>query len=177
MNNFRQHSGADMKRTFLALAGAGALTLAGCTTADMQMLNAALEQTAYEMQQTNQGYYNNGYNNPYTNAYNNANPYAPRINNTIGNTWVGYNQCNYTGTRYSCDTTGDGYADMYGNSQDGTYSSSHLRVNGYGEAYTRGSNGQWVRNPAYDDPPPNTRPERNNGHHNGHYNGGYNPKQ
>lgn len=161
-----------MKLKTLAIAGVGALILTACTTAELEMLNAALEQTAYDMHQTNQQMYrNNGYNNPYTNAYNNANPYAPRINNTIASTWVGYNGCQHTGRTYMCDTNGDGYADMNGDASTGSYSSSHLRVNEYGEAYTRGPNGQWVRAPAYD------RQPRNTGHYNGHYNGGYNQKQ
>lgn len=132
------------------------LTLSACTSQDLAMFAEAMEQAAYESQ------YNNSYYAPY------GNPYSTP--NTGYGSWVGYNQCQYTGSFYTCDTDGNGYADMYGDTSDGSYASSHLRVNDRGEAFTYDSNsGEWVRNRAYDGP------RKDHDHHKGdhHYNGGH----
>lgn len=131
------------------------LSLSACSSQDLALFADAMEQAAYESQ------YNNYYS-PYGNQY--ATP------STGVGSWVGYNQCQHTGSFYTCDTDGNGYADMYGDTSDGSYSSSHLRVNGRGEAYTYDSNrGEWVRNRAYDGP------RKDYDHYKGdrHYNGGH----
>ena len=114
---------------------AGSL-LAGCTTAELAAFNDALTAASYQN--------NYGYNSPYSAGT---------------GTWVGYNQCAHTGSFYHCDTNGDGWVDSFGNTNDGSYTSSHLKVNGKGEGFTRGKNGEWVRNPAYD------TSERSDHHH------------
>ncbi len=110
-----------------ALLAAGSL-LAGCTSAELAAFNDAMAATAYQ----------NNYNAPYS-------AYGPPSGN-----WVGHNQCRHTGSFYQCDTNGDGWVDSFGDAEDGSYTSTHLKVNGKGEGFTRGSNGEWVRNPAYD---------------------------
>tara|TARA_Y100000052_G_scaffold13882_1_gene13497 strand:+ start:158359 stop:158787 length:429 start_codon:yes stop_codon:yes gene_type:complete len=123
-----------MKPIHAICLATGALSLGACTTADLNAFAEGMAQAQY-----NSPLYGNTYS-PYgTNRYGN--------NNTL---WVGYNQCRHTGSFYQCDTNGDGYSDSYGNTDDGSYSSSHLRVNGRGEGFTRGENGEWVRNRAYD---------------------------
>ncbi len=143
-----------MRRGILAAAGAGCLLLGGCTTADLEAISAGLAQASYDMQ-TSYAPYGGP---PAGTVYS---PYTPYTFQTYGGwpsgmsygTWVGYGQCQNTGSFYQCDTTGDGYADMYGNTDDGSYASSSLRVNGRGEAYTWGSDcGCWERNRAYDGP-------------------------
>ncbi|WP_293611510.1 hypothetical protein [Ponticaulis sp.] len=164
-----------MKFKLLAGLTAGTLLVSGCTTAEMQMMNAALAQTAYDMQYQNQQMAQNNFGSGYVgyNGFGHSNQHPTPIARSIGNNYVGYNACRHTGRTYACDTTGNGYADMNGNAQTGEYSSTHLRINGYGEAFTRGSNGQWVRNPAYDRA--NSSGGRydhggyNNGHNGGHY--------
>lgn len=110
-----------------------ALSLGACSTADLNAFAEGMAQAQY-----NSPYYGNTYS-----------PYG--TNSSVRNSlWVGYNQCRYTGNFYQCDTNGDGYSDISGNSDNGSFSSSHLRVNGRGEGFTRGENGEWVRNRAYD---------------------------
>ena len=148
-------------RTLLATA-AGGLTLSACTTEDLMAFNAAMEQANYDMQY---GAYGSPYNTyPTTSAYNSypyGGFYSPNTFSTYGGwptglsygNWVGVLSCRHSGSFYSCDTDGNGYADMFGNADDGSYSSSSLRVNGRGEAFTWGSDcGCWERNRAYDGP-------------------------
>ncbi|MEQ8557322.1 MAG: hypothetical protein RIB03_03305 [Henriciella sp.] len=144
-------------------AGTGAIALsvlAGCTTAELEAISAGLSQGMAEAA------YTSSYNNtsaPYgPSAYGYSGPYwSPNTFSSYGGwpssysygDWVGYGQCRNTGSFYTCDTNGDGYADMYGNTDDGSYASSSLRVNGRGEAFTWGSDcGCWERNRAYDGP-------------------------
>lgn len=115
---------------------AGAL-LASCTTAEIEAISAGLSQGLAEA----------SYNAPYGSSYA---PYGSSYGST-NSQWVGYNQCSYVGSFYRCDTNNDGYVDMYGDTEDGSYASSSLRVNGRGEAFTWGENG-WERNRAYDGP-------------------------
>ena len=122
------------------LAGFIGLSLAGCTTAELEAISAGLSQGLAEASYSQPyatSYYGNGYAaSPYTVAY---------------DQWVGYDDCAHIGSFYKCDTNGDGYADMFGDTEDGSYTSSSLKVNGRGEAYTWGENG-WERNRAYDGP-------------------------
>lgn len=128
-------------KLLLTLLPAG-LSLSGCTTEELAMFADAMEQAAYESQY-------NTYYSPYGATY--GTPYGAGYGGY--GSWVGYNQCRYTGSFYTCDTDANGYADMYGDTDDGSYASSNLRVNGRGEAYTWDSNrGEWKRNPAYDSP-------------------------
>ena len=56
-----------------------------------------------------------------------------------------------SGSLYRCDTNGDGYADMFGNTDDGSMTSSSLKVNGRGEGFTWDTSCScWARNRAYD---------------------------
>ncbi len=114
-----------LKLSTLVVAGS---LLAGCTTTELAAFSDAMATVAYQ----------NSYNSPYS-------TYGAR-----SGTWVGYNQCLHTGTFYQCDTNNDGWADSFGDAKDGSYTSSHLKVNGKGEGFTRGKNGEWVRNRAYD---------------------------
>lgn len=142
-------------------AGLACIISASCTTAELEAVSAGLSQ----------GFAEASYNNPYGSGSYYGPGYTPSPYNISGsywspNTfgsyggwpsgisygqWVGYNQCSYVGSFYTCDTNHDGYADMYGNTEDGSYASSSLRVNGRGEAYTWGEDG-WERNRAYDGP-------------------------
>lgn len=136
-----------MKKLLLLALGASTLTLSACTSEDLAAFSEGLAQASYDMQ----------YNNPTMGYYG-----SPYVQNS--GTWVGYNQCQHTGTFYTCDTNGDGWADMYGDSADGSYASSSLRVNGRGEAFTwNSSEGEWERNRAYDGPR-----RDDDHHHHGH---------
>lgn len=133
-----------MKRWMLAGLG---LLLSGCTAADWEAVSRGLAAGLADAQYQQQYY---GYN-----------PYNPTGFRTYSGwpsgysygQYVGYYQCRRTGSFYACDSNGDGYIDMYGNLDTGSYSSSNLRVNGRGEAFTWESGcGCWVRNRAYDGP-------------------------
>ena len=143
---------AARKFSIIALAGLG---LAACTTAELEAISAGLAQglseASYEMAQ--QPY---GYASPYSGSL-----YSPSTFSTYGGwpsaysygQYVGPFGCSHTGSFYTCDSNGDGYADMYGNTDDGSYSSSHLRVNGRGEAYTWDSECScWGRERSLDGP-------------------------
>lgn len=119
-----------MKMMKLAGLAVTATSLAGCTTADLEAFSEAMASVPYQSPY--------GYNTPFQS-------YGKGMGN-----WVGYNQCRHSGTFYLCDTNGDGLADSFGDAGDGSYTSSHLKVNGKGEGFTRGENGEWVRNRAYD---------------------------
>ncbi|WP_146739653.1 hypothetical protein [Hyphomonas pacifica] len=148
-----------MRRTLIAgmiAAGAG-LGLTGCTAADLDAFSAAMAEASYDTT------YNNAYA-PYGTAYS-PYGYTPSPYNVNG-TWTGYNECVSTGSFYQCDTNGDGYADMFGDTSNGTMTSSSLKINGRGEAYTWGSDcACWERNRAYDGP----RTDDDHHHHHGHY--------
>ena len=151
----------------LVAVSAGITVLAGCTTADMEAISAGLAEASYNTQYTSYGAYGSpAYAAP---VYS---PYTPYSFQTYGGwptgasygTWVGYSQCQNIGTFYQCDTNGDGYVDSYGDTADGSYASSHLRVNGRGQAFTWGSDcACWERNRAYDGPRDDTD------HHHHHY--------
>lgn len=138
-----------MKKTLVATLAFGTLGLSACSTTDLNAFAEGMAQAQY-----NSPYGYNSYGG-YGSLYGRSNPYAN------GNMWVGYNQCRYIGSLYQCDTNGDGYIDMSGDSDDGSFSGSHLRVNGKGEGFTRGENGEWERNRAYDT-------SRRDDHHHGH---------
>ena len=136
----------------LALAG-------GCTTAELQAISAGLGEgmanAAYTASYNGPASYGGG-GYGYTSAYWTPSTFSSWSgwpgSYSYGD-WVGYNQCRSTGSFYTCDSNGDGYADMYGNTDDGSYASSSLRVNGRGEAFTWGSEcACWERNRAYDGP-------------------------
>ena len=133
-----------MKKTLVATLAVAALGLGACSTADLNAFAEGMAQASY--------------NSPY--GYNSYGGYGAYGNN-YSNMWVGYNQCRHIGSLYQCDTNGDGYIDMSGDSDDGSFSGSHLRVNGKGEGFTRGENGEWERNRAYDT-------SRRDDHHHGH---------
>lgn len=120
---------------------AAGLCLPACTAADLEAFSYALADASYEMQQTSYpygSYSGSAYQSPYQ----------------IGGTSdlrTGYNQCVTSGSLYRCDTNGDGYADMFGNTEDGSMTSSSLKVNGRGEGFTWDTSCScWQRNRAYD---------------------------
>jgi len=126
-----------MNRLRLTLIAGAGLLASACTTAELEAISAGLAQGLAEASyETSQPY---GYANPYSGAYYNPGGFASYSGwpspYTYGE-YVGRFGCSHTGTFYTCDSDGDGYADMYGNTSDGSYSSSVLRVNGRGEAYT-----------------------------------------
>ena len=117
-------------KTHWITACALTVALAGCTSDDLAAFSEGLAEASY-----NAPYYP-----PAATSYS---PYAPYAFSTYSG-WpsaYAYGQylgpwgCSNTGAFYTCDSDGDGYADMYGNTDDGSYSSSSLRVNGRGEAY------------------------------------------
>ncbi|WP_147372892.1 hypothetical protein [Henriciella mobilis] len=136
--------------------GAVALgALGGCTTAELEAISAGLSAGMADAAYTS-SQYGYGAQPAYGGRYWSPNTFGSYggwpANYSYGD-WVGYNQCRNTGSFYTCDSNGDGYADMYGNTDDGSYASSSLRVNGRGEAFTWGSDcGCWERNRAYDGP-------------------------
>ncbi len=109
---------------------------------------------------------------PYTASYNGAASYSPTAGyegtfwspQTFGSYsgWpashgygddVGINQCSHSGSLYTCDTNGDGLADVYGDTEDGSYASPTLRVNAKGKAFTwDNACACWQRSPANDGP-------------------------
>lgn len=119
-------------KPLIVIAAAG-MILTACTTAELEAISAGLAQGLAEASyETSQPY-------GYTGAYYNPTgfgSYSGWPSSYTYGQYVGRFGCSNTGTFYTCDSDGDGYADMYGNTSDGSYSSSHLRVNGRGEAYT-----------------------------------------
>ncbi len=125
--------------------------LVGCTAEELEAISAGLAQGLAEAANENSYNQRNYYGNPYRpGGFANYGGWPSYY--SYGD-YVGYYGCRSTGTFYTCDSDGDGYADMYGNTADGSYASSNLRVNGRGEAFTWDSGcGCWVRNRAYDGP-------------------------
>ena len=154
-------SGKLVRLKLAAAVSAVSLMTTGCTTAELEAISAGLSQglaeASYNNPYGNSAYYGSGYTpSPYnmSGGYwtpNTFGSYGGWPSGTSYGQWVGYNGCSYIGSYYTCDTNGDGYADMYGDTDDGSYASSSLRVNGRGEAFTWGENG-WERNRAYDGP-------------------------
>ena len=142
-----------MKRTLAGLIVAAATGLAGCTTAELEAFSYALSEASYDMQQSQYGsYYGPAYQSPYQ--------YQP--SNDLR---TGYNQCVNSGSLYRCDTNGDGYADMFGNTEDGSMTSASLKVNGRGEGFTWDTTCScWQRNRAYD----TGRRDDHDGYHGSH---------
>ena len=124
-------------RPLFGTVGIAGVLLSSCTTADLEAISAGLAQGLAEASyETNQSYTTY---NPYTGSYYNPSGFASYSGwptSYAYGQYVGAYVCTHTGTFYTCDSDGDGYADMYGNRSDGSYSSSHLRVNGNGEAFT-----------------------------------------
>lgn len=135
-------------RSVSLFIGLGAIGLTACTTAELEAISAGLAQGLAEASYEASTY------NAYTGAYYAPNGFASYSgwpSSYAYGDYVGAYQCSHIGSFYTCDSDGDGYADMYGNTSDGSYASSHLRVNGMGEAFTWDSEcGCWVRNRAYD---------------------------
>lgn len=137
------------------LSVTAALGLSACDAETMQAFSEGLAQASY---QNSYGYGYNGYGSAYNSPYGGYRPnnfgtgYWPVPNYSYGS-WVGYGQCRNTGTFYTCDSNGDGYADMWGDTSDGSYSSQYSRVNGRGEGF-RWDNGCscWVRDRSLDGP-------------------------
>ena len=121
----------------LAAVAIAACAIGACTSAELEAISAGLSAGLADAA------YDTGHA-PYGSGYNSAARYGG---------WIGYNQCQNTGSHYLCDSNGDGYADMFGNTDDGSFSSSTLKVNGRGEAFTWGTDcACWQRNRAYDGP-------------------------
>ena len=135
------------KRPFIITMLAG-LILTACSTADLNALGEGLARGLAEANEeiARSNYYSGPYYNP--NGFSSYSGW--RGGNSYGD-YVGFYQCKSTGSFYICDSNGDGYADMYGDTSTGSYASSNLRVNGRGEAFTWGRNcACWERNRAYD---------------------------
>ena len=140
---------------FLAVAA----LLAGCASSDMDAVPKRYSQATA--------------NAAYTAGYNGAASYSAGAHGYSGAYWspqtfgnyagwpadyrygedVGENACRQSGTLYTCDTNGDGMADIYGDTADGSFASPTLRVTGRGKAFAWGSDcACWRRAPAYDGP-------------------------
>nr|GGI01883.1 hypothetical protein GCM10011355_33570 [Aquisalinus luteolus] len=127
----------------------------------MQAFSEGLAQASYESSYGYNGYsgYGAGYGTGYTpSPYSLYRPnnfgtgYWPVPNYSYGS-WVGAYQCRNTGTFYTCDSNGDGYADMWGDTSDGSYSSQYSRVNGRGEGFVwDNSCSCWERDRSLDGP-------------------------
>lgn len=149
MTDSERANGEAELRTPVIAAVAG-LGLAACTTTELEAISAGLAQglaeASYETSQTM------AYSGPYYSPYG-FSSYSGWPGTYSYGDYVGYYACSHTGSFYTCDSDGDGFADMYGNSSDGSYSSSHLRVNGRGEAYAWDSEcGCWARERSLDGP-------------------------
>lgn len=140
------------KVTTLGASGLLAVLASACTTAELEAISAGLAQGLAEASYETSTY--TAYSGGYAGAY-----YAPTGFATYSGwptsysygQYVGSFGCTHTGSFYTCDSDGDGFADMYGNTSDGSFASSHLRVNGMGEAFTWDTDcGCWSRNRAYD---------------------------
>ena len=137
----------------LLLSVTAAVGLTACDAETMQAFSEGLAQASY---QNSYGYngYGSAYNSPYGGyqPYNFGTGYWPVPSYSYGS-WVGYNQCRNTGTFYTCDSNGDGYADMWGDTSDGSYSSQYSRVNGRGEGFSWDNGCScWVRDRSLDGP-------------------------
>lgn len=150
----------ELKVAGMSLALSGLLATGSCTTAELEAISAGLGEgmanAAYTANYNGPASYAPagayGYSGPYWTPTTFSSWSGWRGTYNYGD-WVGYHGCRYTGSFYTCDSNGDGYADMYGDTDDGSYASSSLRVNGRGEAFTWGSDcGCWERNRAYDGP-------------------------
>ncbi len=129
-------------------------SLAACTTAELEAVSAGLAQGFAEASyETSQAY---AYQSPYSGPYYSPtgfSAYSGWPSTYSYGQYVGYYGCSHTGTFYTCDSDGDGFADMYGNTSDGSYAASNLRVNGRGEAFTWDTDcACWSRDRAYDGP-------------------------
>ncbi|HCJ19076.1 MAG TPA: hypothetical protein DHV57_16825 [Hyphomonas sp.] len=147
-----------MKVVMSAIIVATGVAVSGCTSADLAAFSEGLAEASYDLQANSSAPYGS----PGVPIY--APNYYGGVPSYAAGTWVGYGECRSTGSFYQCDTSGDGYADMYGDTADGSMASSSLRINGRGEAFTWGSDcACWERNRAYDGP-------RSDGdsHHHGH---------
>lgn len=150
------------RRTCLA-AGLAATLASACTTADLEAVSAGLAQgfaeAAYDVDSIAYGYapaYSSAYPGAYQGPYYAPNGFATYsgwpVTYSYGQ-YVGPFACTHSGHLYTCDSDGDGFADMYGNSATGSFAASHLRVNDRGEAFTWDSAcGCWQRARAYDGP-------------------------
>ena len=134
----------------------GALAIgcaSGCTSADMALFAEALAEYDSQSQAQYLGQQATYHSAPLNSSYTpyTFNAYGGWPNGVSHGDWVGYGQCRHIGSFYTCDTDGDGFADMYGNSETGSFSSAYLRVNGVGEAYGWDDDcACWEREPAYD---------------------------
>lgn len=146
-----------MKKPMIAIVAS--LVLGACTTAELEAVSAGLAQGLAEASyETSSSMYYNG---PYYSPYGFSNYSGWPSTYSYGD-YVGYYACQHSGSFYTCDSDGDGFADMYGNTSDGSYSSSHLRVNGRGEAYTWDTAcACWARERSLDGP----RQERHDHYH------------
>lgn len=139
-------------RASLIALGAGLVMASACTTAELEAISAGLAQGLAEASYETSAYaaYPGVYSGPYY-APTGFASYSGWPTTYSHGQYVGAFGCSHTGSFYTCDSDGDGYADMYGNTSDGSYASSHLRVNGMGEAFTWDSDCScWERNRAYD---------------------------
>lgn len=146
-----------MKRLLVSALAAAAL--GGCDAETMNAISQGLAQGMAEAQYSS----SYGYGSPYGSTYGGYgyNPYTPGgfssgywpVPNYGYGSWVGRYGCRTTGSFYSCDSNGDGYIDMWGDTSDGSYSSQYSRVNGRGEGFSWDRNCScWVRDRSLDGP-------------------------
>ena len=141
-----------LKRNVGAILGLA--VAASCSSSDLYAISEGIVQglaeASYDMSYQGSGPY---YGVPYT--PNGFSSFSGWPNSYSYGQYIGAYRCSQTGTFYTCDSNGDGFADMYGDTADGSYASSTLRVNGRGQAFTWDTTCScWMRNPAFDGPRP-----------------------
>lgn len=152
-----------MKLSYCFAAIAAALAC-GCTAEDLEAFNAALAESTYGPGAYGAGYgapgYGAGYGAPgygsgYAPGYAGYPTYYPAwpVPSVPYNSYVGAYGCKNIGSFYSCDSNGDGYIDMFGDTDDGSYYAPGVRVNGRGEGFSYDRNCScWTRDRTLDGP-------------------------
>lgn len=137
-------------KPYLLAAATLATALTACTSDEILMMSDAFAQTFEEETYRNSYAMGAGYS-PYT-PYG-FSTYSGWPSGYAYGDYLGSYGCSSVGSFYTCDSDGDGYADMYGDTADGSYSSATMRVNGRGEAYAyNGSCACWERERSLDGP-------------------------
>ena len=128
----------------MMLMGLAGIAASACTAAELEAVSAGLAQGMAEAQYSSgYGYgaggygYGTGYGTPYGQYTPGgfSSGYWPVPNYGYG-AFVGRYQCRNTGSMYSCDSDGDGYIDMWGDTDDGSFYGRYSRVNGRGEGFS-----------------------------------------